>query len=141
MLENLPYLTSVEELRPPYLQPSTLVRATATIASTRWTPGRRSRDRPAVIIPDVEELLRANGTARLTRSQEHLQSMSVNASKARDRGDRHRSFSSLLQGAQAVASVEGRLSDRSRRIAHSRANAYRADPSGQSECQGHRGTN
>src|SRR5579871_2164097 len=135
MLEKLTYLTSVEELRAPYLQPSTLVRAKqldrldrhccnfiaraplviigsshserghdvsprgdapgfVQILGARHLaiPDRPGNNRlntmenllgnPAIgllfIIPGVEELLRVNGTARLTRSQELLRSMSVN---------------------------------------------------------------
>jgi uncharacterized protein len=135
MIEELTYLTSVEELRPPYLQPSTLVRAKqldwldrhccsfiaraplviiGSYHSERGhdvsprgdapgfvqildphhlaipdRPGNNRLDtmenligNPAIgllfIIPGVEELLRVNGTARLTRSQELLQSMQIN---------------------------------------------------------------
>ncbi len=135
MLEGLTYLTSVEELWPPYLHPSTLVRAKqidrldrhccnfiaraplviiGSLHSERGhdvsprgdapgfvqildphhlaIPDRAGNNRldsmenllanPAIgllfIIPGVEELLRVNGTARLTRSQELLQSISVN---------------------------------------------------------------
>lgn len=135
MLEKLTYLTSAEELRPPYLHPSTLVRAKQIDRLDRHCcnfiaraplviigsfhsergydvsprgdapgfvqildahhlalpdrPGNNRLDsmenllaNPAIgllfIIPGVEELLRVNGTARLTRSQELLQSMSIN---------------------------------------------------------------
>jgi uncharacterized protein len=135
MLEELTYLTSVEELRPPYLRPSPLVRAKqidrldrhccnfiaraplVIIGSSHSErghdvsprgdapgfvqvldshhlaipdrPGNNRLDTmenllasPAIgllfVIPGVEELLRINGSARLTRSQELLQSMSVN---------------------------------------------------------------
>jgi len=135
MIEDLTYLTSVEELRPPYLPPSKLVRAKqidrldphccnfivraplVIIGSSHpegghdvsprgdapgfvrildphhlAIPDRPGNNRldtienllanPAIgllfIIPGIEELLRVNGIARLTRSHELLQSMSVN---------------------------------------------------------------
>jgi uncharacterized protein len=135
MIEDITYLTSVEELRPPYLPPSALVRAKQIDRLDRHCcdfiarvplviigsshperghdvsprgdapgfvrifdphhlaipdrPGNNRLDtienlltNPAIgllfIIPGVEELLRVNGTARLTRAQELLQSMSVN---------------------------------------------------------------
>ncbi|KRQ98876.1 MSMEG_1061 family FMN-dependent PPOX-type flavoprotein [Bradyrhizobium valentinum] len=134
MLEALTYLTSVEELRPPYLPPSALMRAKQLdrldqhccnfIAHTPLViigsshperghdvsprgdapgfvhildslhlaipdrPGNNRLDtmenllaNPAIgllfVIPGIEELLRVNGTAHLTRSQELLRLMSV----------------------------------------------------------------
>jgi uncharacterized protein len=134
MLEELTYLTSVEELRPPYLAPSALMRAKqldrldrhccnfiahaplVVIGSSHperghdvsprgdapgfahvldpchlAIPDRPGNNRldtmenllvnPAIglmfIIPGIDELLRVNGTARLTRSQALLESMSV----------------------------------------------------------------
>ncbi|MBV8848096.1 MAG: pyridoxamine 5'-phosphate oxidase family protein [Methylobacteriaceae bacterium] len=134
MIEELTYLTSAEELRPPYLPPSTLMRAKQLDRLDRHCCNFISRaplviigsshperghdvsprgdapgfvhifdprhlaipDRPGnnrldtienllvnsaigllFIIPGIEELLRVNGTARLTRSEPFLQSMSV----------------------------------------------------------------
>ncbi|MDH2384323.1 MSMEG_1061 family FMN-dependent PPOX-type flavoprotein [Bradyrhizobium sp. CER78] len=134
MLEELTYLTSAEELRPPYLAPSALMRAKQLDRLDRHCcnfiahaplviigsshperghdvsprgdapgfvhifdpyhlaipdrPGNNRLDTmenlfadPAIgllfIIPGIEELLRVNGTARLTRSQKLLESMSV----------------------------------------------------------------
>jgi uncharacterized protein len=133
-IEELTYLTSVEELRPPYPAPSALMRAKqldrldrhccnfighAPLVIIGSSHPRRGHDvsprgdapgfvhifdphhiaipdrpgnnrldtmenlleNPAIgllfIIPGIDELLRINGTARLTRSQEFLQSMSV----------------------------------------------------------------
>ena len=134
MLEDLTYLTSVDELRPPYLSPSPLMRAKqidrldphcrkfislaplVIIGSAHpqlgqdvsprgdapgfvsvldshhlAIPDRPGNNRldtmenvlvnPAIgllfIIPGIEEVLRVNGIARLTRSQPLLQSMAV----------------------------------------------------------------
>jgi uncharacterized protein len=134
MLEELTYLTSVEELRPPYLAPSALMRAKqldrldrhccnfiahaplVVIGSSHperghdvsprgdapgfahvldphhlAIPDRPGNNRldtmenllvnPAIglmfVIPGIDELLRVNGTGRLTRSQALLESMSV----------------------------------------------------------------
>ena len=134
MLEQLTYLTSAEELRPPYLAPSALMRAKqldrldrhccnfiahaplVVIGSSHPERGHDVSprgdapgfvhifdshhlaipDRPGnnrldtmenllinptigllFVIPGIEELLRVNGTARLTRSQALLESMSV----------------------------------------------------------------
>ena len=134
MIEDLSFLTAVEELRPPYLQPSALVRAkqldrldahcSRFIASAPLViigsfhpergqdvsprgdapgfvrvldalhlaipdrPGNNRLDtienllaNPAIgllfIIPGIDELLRVNGTARLTRSPQLMASMSV----------------------------------------------------------------
>ncbi|MHC2581999.1 MSMEG_1061 family FMN-dependent PPOX-type flavoprotein [Bradyrhizobium diazoefficiens] len=134
MLDALTYLTSAEELRPPYLPPSALMRAKQLdrldphcckfIAHAPFViigsshperghdvsprgdapgfvhifdphhlaipdrPGNNRLDtienllvNPAIgllfVIPGIEELLRVNGTARLLRSQDLLQSMSV----------------------------------------------------------------
>lgn len=134
MLEALTYLTSAEELRPPYLAPSALMRAKqldrldrhccnfiahaplVIIGSSHRErghdvsprgdapgfvhifdphhlaipdrPGNNRLDTmenllvdPAIgllfVIPGIEELLRVNGTARLTRSEALLELMSV----------------------------------------------------------------
>ncbi|WP_050422388.1 MSMEG_1061 family FMN-dependent PPOX-type flavoprotein [Bradyrhizobium tropiciagri] len=134
MLEELTYLTSAEELRPPYLAPSALMRAKLLDRLDRHCcnfiahaplviigsshpergydvsprgdapgfvhifdphhlaipdrPGNNRLDtienlfaNPAIgllfIIPGIEELLRVNGTARLTRSQKLLEFMAV----------------------------------------------------------------
>jgi PPOX class probable FMN-dependent enzyme len=134
MIEELSYLTAVEELRPPYLQPSALVRAkqldrldahcshfiarAPLVIIGSFHPGRGQDvsprgdapgfvhildsqhlaipDRPGndrldtvenllanpsigllFIIPGIDELLRVNGTARLTRSPQLLESLSV----------------------------------------------------------------
>ncbi|MGY3581704.1 PPOX class probable FMN-dependent enzyme [Bradyrhizobium sp. USDA 4341] len=134
MLETLTYLTSAEELRPPYLPPSPLMRAKQLDRLDRHCcnfiahsplviigsshperghdvsprgdapgfahifdphhlaipdrPGNNRLDTmenllvdPAIgllfVIPGIDELLRVNGTARLTRSQALLQLMSV----------------------------------------------------------------
>jgi uncharacterized protein len=134
MFEDLVYLTSIDELRPPYRPPSPLMRAKQLDRLDRHCrdfiaraplviigsahpergqdvsprgdapgfvhifdchhlaipdrPGNNRLDtmenlltNPAVgllfIIPGIEELLRVNGTARLTRSQALLESMSV----------------------------------------------------------------
>lgn len=135
MIDDLTFLTSIDELRPPYLAPSLLMRAKQLDRLDRHcsnfiqhsplviigsshpergqdvsprgdTPGfvqvldahhLAIPDRPGnnrldtlenllvdptigllFVIPGIEELLRVNGTARLTRSPELLQSMSVN---------------------------------------------------------------
>ncbi|MCS3451201.1 MULTISPECIES: MSMEG_1061 family FMN-dependent PPOX-type flavoprotein [Bradyrhizobium] len=135
MIENLNYLTSVDELRPPYLPPSALMRAKqldrldrhcrnfiahaplVIVGSSHPERGHDVSprgdapgfvqvldphhlaipDRPGnnrldtlenllansaigllFVIPGIEELLRINGTGRLTRSREFLQRMSVN---------------------------------------------------------------
>ncbi|QHP74063.1 pyridoxamine 5'-phosphate oxidase family protein [Bradyrhizobium sp. LCT2] len=134
MLEALTYLTSAEELRPPYLPPSALMRAKQLDRLDRHCcnfiahaplviigsshperghdvsprgdapgfvhifdphhlaipdrPGNNRLDtmenllaNPAIgllfVVPGIEELLRVNGTAHLTRSQDLLQLMSV----------------------------------------------------------------
>ncbi|MCP3476493.1 pyridoxamine 5'-phosphate oxidase family protein [Bradyrhizobium sp. CCGUVB1N3] len=134
MLEELTYLTSADELRPPYLVPSALMRAKQLDRLDRHCcnfiahaplviigsshpqrgqdvsprgdapgfvhifdpdhlaipdrPGNNRLDtmenlltNPAIgllfVIPGIEELLRVNGTARLTRSQKLLEFMSV----------------------------------------------------------------
>ena len=134
MVEDLTYLAAIDELRPPYLQPSALVRAKqldrldvhccnfiaraplviigsfhparGQDVSPRGDapgfvrilgpqhlaipdrPGNNRLDtlenllaNPAIgvlfMIPGIDELLRVNGTARLTRSSPLLESMSV----------------------------------------------------------------
>jgi uncharacterized protein len=134
MIEELTYLTSIDELRPPYLEPSKLIRAKqldqldkhccnfiarvplVIIGSSHPQRGHDVSprgdapgfvrifdpthlaipDRPGnnrldtmenllsnpeigllFVIPGIDELLRVNGTARLTQSPELLQSMAV----------------------------------------------------------------